>query len=103
MKNVLAGVTLLAVLSHPFQAAAAKMTIDGDRRISDVRRRVAVEVALLHVAIFQGDCPLGHQLCDAAGKTSLKLALDCQRVHRQAAMERDRSALRRSAIARSYR
>src|SRR5258708_2927956 len=67
--------------------------IDGDRRIGDIRRPEIVEVRLLHLAVLQRDGAVRHQLRQAEAEPALNLAFDRQRIHRQAAIDRNGRAM----------
>src|SRR5262245_49406872 len=65
------------------------VNLDRDRSILNIRRRVAVPVALFHSTVLQRDGALGHHLRHAKSYASLHLALNAQWVHGKAGIDRD--------------
>lgn len=65
------------------------MHVDGNRRVDYVRWGVAVEVILLRLAVLEGYRPFRHQLRYPDAHSSLELALDGQRIHGSAAVDRN--------------
>ncbi len=104
MARIPAANRIVAEYEFPYLAHASmeplNMTLrfDGDRRIDDVRRPEVGEVRLLHLAVLQRDGPVRHQLYQAETDAALKLAFDRQRVHRQAAVKRNRHAVNSRAL-----
>src|SRR6185369_834709 len=85
---------------HRWFAAArwrfsARHDVNVDRHgcVDDVRRSVSVEVSLLDDAVLQRDRAFRHELRQSKAESCLKLALDREWIHGEAAIDRNGRAM----------
>src|ERR1041385_2259072 len=74
-------------------AARDDVNVDCHRRIHDIGRSVAVEVSLLNHSLLQCDGAFRHELRQTKAEARLKLALDGEWIHGEAAVNRTRRAM----------